>query len=431
MDTVFIKLVNMSITAGWLVLAVLILRFLLKSAPKWIRCILWGFVAVRLLIPIFPTSTFSLIPSANSIPQTILMTHTPSIQTGFSLLDQAVNPLITTSLAPKVGESVNPIQILYTVLLFVWILGIIAILTYALISYIRIYKKIQEGIHLEENIWLCDRISTPFVLGIFHPHIYIPTSVSAKDRNYVIYHEKAHIKRNDHLFKLLGFLLLAIYWINPLLWVAYIFFCRDMELACDEKVLRQFGTQIKKPYSNALINCSVSSKIISACPLTFSETGVKERIKEILHYKKPTLWIILAAILVCLVTALCGLTNPLEPLQNYTLIENGSDIDGLSLSVKELSFNAPTPFIQIEWKNESASSITYPESFDIQYYHNDTYTSCATNPLIFDAIAHVLPSKGIQTKSYDISAFNLSRYGRYRFQVECSPNQYVWVDFER
>lgn len=431
MDTVFIKLVNMSITAGWLVLAVLILRLLLKSAPKWIRCILWGFVAVRLLIPIFPTSTFSLIPSANSIPQTILMTHTPSIQTGFSLLDQAVNPFITTSLAPKVGESVNPIQILYTVLLFIWILGIIAILTYALISYIRIYKKIQEGIHLEEDIWLCDRISTPFVLGIFHPHIYIPTSVSAKDRNYVIYHEKAHIKRNDHLFKLLGFLLLAIYWINPLLWVAYIFFCRDMELACDEKVLRQFGTQIKKPYSNALINCSVSSKIISACPLTFSETGVKERIKEILHYKKPTLWIILAAILVCLVTALCGLTNPLEPLQNYTLIENGSDIDGLSLSVKELSFNASTPFIQIEWKNESASSITYPESFDIQYYHNDTYTSCATNPLIFDAIAHVLPSKGIQTKSYDISAFNLSRYGRYRFQVECSPNQYVWVDFER
>ena len=431
MDTVFIKLVNMSITAGWLVLAVLILRLLLKSAPKWIRCILWGFVAVRLLIPIFPTSTFSLIPSANSIPQTILMTHTPSIQTGFSLLDQAVNPFITTSLAPKVGESVNPIQILYTVLLFIWILGIIAILTYALISYIRIYKKIQEGIHLEENIWLCDRISTPFVLGIFHPHIYIPTSVSAKDRNYVIYHEKAHIKRNDHLFKLLGFLLLAIYWINPLLWVAYIFFCRDMELACDEKVLRQFGTQIKKPYSNALINCSVSSKIISACPLTFSETGVKERIKEILHYKKPTLWIILAAILVCLVTALCGLTNPLEPLQNYTLIENGSDIDGLSLSVKELSFNASTPFIQIEWKNESASSITYPESFDIQYYHNDTYTSCATNPLIFDAIAHVLPSKEIQTKSYDISAFNLSRYGRYRFQVECSPNQYVWVDFER
>lgn len=431
MDTVFIKLVNMSITAGWLVLAVLILRLLLKSAPKWIRCILWGFVAVRLLIPIFPTSTFSLIPSANSIPQTILMTHTPSIQTGFSLLDQAVNPFITTSLAPKVGESVNPIQILYTVLLFIWILGIIAILTYALISYIRIYKKIQEGIHLEENIWLCDRISTPFVLGIFHPHIYIPTSVSAKDRKYVIYHEKAHIKRNDHLFKLLGFLLLAIYWINPLLWVAYIFFCRDMELACDEKVLRQFGTQIKKPYSNALINCSVSSKIISACPLTFSETGVKERIKEILHYKKPTLWIILAAILVCLVTALCGLTNPLEPLQNYTLIENGSDIDGLSLSVKELSFNAPTPFIQIEWKNESASSITYPESFDIQYYHNDTYTSCATNPLIFDAIAHMLPSKGIQTKSYDISAFNLSRYGRYRFQVECFPNQYVWVDFER
>lgn len=431
MDTVFIKLVNMSITAGWLVLAVLILRLLLKSAPKWIRCILWGFVAVRLLIPIFPTSTFSLIPSANSIPQTILMTHTPSIQTGFSLLDQAVNPFITTSLAPKVGESVNPIQILYTVLLFIWILGIIAILTYALISYIRIYKKIQAGIHLEENIWLCDRISTPFVLGTFHPYIYIPTSVSAKDRKYVIYHEKAHIKRNDHLFKLLGFLLLAIYWINPLLWVAYIFFCRDMELACDEKVLRQFGTQIKKPYSNALINCSVSCKIISACPLTFSETGVKERIKEILHYKKPTLWIILAAILVCLVTALCGLTNPLEPLQNYTLIENGSDIDGLSLSVKELSFNTPTPFIQIEWKNESASSITYPESFDIQYYHNDTYTSCATNPLIFDAIAHVLPSKGIQTKSYDISAFNLSRYGRYRFQVECSPNQYVWVDFER
>lgn len=332
MDTVFIKLLNMSITASWLVLAVILLRFLLKKAPKWIMGVLWGFVAIRLICPFSPESIFSIVPSTEPIPQNIILSENPAINSGLPILNEAINPILSESLAPNVGDSITPMQMIASVASAVWMVGILAMFLYTLISYVRIHRKVGEAVPLKENIWICDHISTPFILGMIRPRIYLPSSMNEGDMEYVISHEKAHLKRKDHIWKPLGFLLLSVYWFNPILWVAYILLCRDIELACDEKVIRQFGTEIKKPYTDALINCSVPRKVISACPLAFGEAGVKERVKGVLSYKKPAFWIIIVAVLVCIATAVCLLTSP----KNY----DADDLDDqlqvfLDMEIKE------------------------------------------------------------------------------------------------
>lgn len=308
MSAVFIKLLNMSITASWIVLAVILLRFPLKKAPKWIMGILWGFVAFRLLFPFSLESTFSIFTNTEPIPQNIIIANAPTGNSALPIINETVRSFILNNVN---GETYS-MQTIVFVSSVIWLIGMFIILFYMALSYLRIHSKVRTAVQLKENIRICDCISTPFILGIFRPRIYLPSSINTVDTDFVLMHEKAHLKRKDHFWKFFGFLLLAVYWFNPILWVAYILFCKDIELACDEKVLRQAGTEIKKPYSNALINCSVSEKTISACPIAFGEMGVKERIKGILHYKKPKFWIILTAVTVCVIAGVCLLTNPIS-----------------------------------------------------------------------------------------------------------------------
>ncbi len=343
MENLFLFLLNNSITAGYLVLAVLLLRPLLKKAPKYIRCILWSFVGLRLILPFSVESIFSLIPSAEPIPQEILYESEPTIHTGISFINSTVNPILSESMAPDVGASVNPMQVAATVAGYVWLLGVIALVVYALISYIRLRKKLREAVREQGNIWLCDRIPSPFLLGIFKPRIYLPSALPEADREYVIAHENAHIRRKDHWWKPLGFLLLTVYWFNPLMWIAYIFLCRDIEFACDEKVIRELGADSRQHYSEALIHASVSRKMISACPVAFGEEGVKGRIKSVLNYKKPAFWIILISLLVCTAVAVCFLTNPLKkddsqkiPANEYRFRATVVEINEDSLLVEPL-----------------------------------------------------------------------------------------------
>ena len=310
METVFLKILNMSITAGWLVLAVLLLRPLLKKAPRYWSVISWALVGIRLVLPFSFQSALSLIPSTETVPADILYDTTPQIQTGLDALNSTVNPVISQSLTPNPGDSVNPMQILVWLGAAVWLLGMAAMSLYTLISYGRLRRKVREAAPLRENIWICDRIETPFILGIFRPRIYLPSAMEQADIPYVLAHEQAHLQRKDHLWKPLGFLLLTVYWFNPLLWVAYILLCRDIEAACDEKVLENMGQEAKKPYSHALINCSVPRKMIAACPLAFGETNIKNRVKNVLNYKKPAFWLLIAAVVICVVLSVCFLTNP-------------------------------------------------------------------------------------------------------------------------
>lgn len=310
MENVFLQLLNMSISAGYLVLAILVLRLLLQKAPKFIRCILWSFVGLRLVLPISWESILSLIPSAQTVPPKILYDKEPAIQSGIPIVNNVINPILSDSLAPDVGNSVNPMQVVIILAANIWIAGMVVMVLYAIISYLRLRYRLQEAAPLRENIWVCDRIDSPFLLGIFRPRIYLPSSLPENDASYVIAHERAHLRRKDNWWKPIGFLLLTVYWFNPLMWIAYILLCRDIELACDEKVIQDLGESSKKLYSEALINCSVPRKMISACPVAFGEEGVKGRIKSILNYKKPAFWIILLAVIVCIAVAVCFLSDP-------------------------------------------------------------------------------------------------------------------------
>lgn len=310
MSAVFLKLLNLSITASWLILAVVLARFILKKAPKWVSCVLWTLVAVRLVCPFTLESALSLIPSSETIPSNIEMMQKPAIDSGITIINEAINPVIANHYAPDPLTSANPLQIIIPVLSIVWIVGMATMLLYALISYIRLKKSVGASVSVRDNILACDEVKSPFILGIIKPLIYVPSSMKGETLDYVITHESAHIKRHDHWWKPFGFLLLAIYWFNPLCWLAYILLCRDIEMACDEKVIRDMDKGKVAEYSQALLDCSFPRKMISACPLAFGEVGVKERVKSVLNYKKPAFWIITVAVVTCIVISVCFLTNP-------------------------------------------------------------------------------------------------------------------------
>ena len=317
MNELFLKIINMSISASWLVLAVLILRFVLKKAPKWINVLLWGIVAIRLICPFSFESTLSLIPSAETIPLNIGMDTTPTINSGISAINNAVNPIISQSNTPMAGASVNLLQITIGIYEYIWIFGMIALALYTAISYWRLCRKVDTAVRYKDNIFQSENVSFPFVLGIIKPRIYLPFKMNGQYLEHVVAHEHAHIRRKDHWWKPFGFLLLTIHWFNPLMWMAYVLLCRDIELACDEKVIKELGNEQRGDYTQALVACSINRRMIAACPLAFGEVSVKERVKSVMNYKKPALWVIIIAVIVCVGVAVCFLTNPKQ--DSYTL----------------------------------------------------------------------------------------------------------------
>jgi beta-lactamase regulating signal transducer with metallopeptidase domain len=328
MEGIFIKLLNMSITASWLILAVVLLRVILKKAPKSIRRILWALVGIRLIVPFSPESLLSLIPSAETVSLHILYTETPEIHSGITAFNTYINPVISESLAPTSNASINPMQVAL-IASIVWIAGMMALLLYAAVNYIHLRRRVAEAVPLRDNLWQSEVVTSPFVLGFFRPRIYLPFGIEEESMAFVVTHENEHISHRDHWIKPIGFLLLVIYWFNPLIWLAYVLLCRDIELACDERVVRQMSVDYKKAYSKALLTCSISRRSIAACPLAFGEVGVKQRIKNVLNYKKPEFWVIVAALASCAVVAVCFLTNPkddelnaLEPFGHCYRVES-------------------------------------------------------------------------------------------------------------
>ena len=310
MESVFLHLLNMSITAGWLVLAVVALRLIFRRAPKWVHCLLWVLVAVRLMCPVSLESALSLIPSAETVPVEDFLYNTPSIHSGVPVVDAVVNPIISNDFAPTLENSVNPMQVVSVVAANLWVLGMVGMVLYAVISTLRLRHRVREAAFVRDNVWQCDAIATPFILGIIRPRIYLPTLLGAEEAKSVIAHEQAHLTRRDHWWKPLGFLLLTVYWFNPLLWLGYILLCRDIEAACDERVVQDMDVEGRKEYSRILLSCSAPRRLVTACPLAFGETGVKSRIKAVLNYRKPAFWLVLTAIVATVAAAVCLLTNP-------------------------------------------------------------------------------------------------------------------------
>ena len=310
MSALFLSILNMSISASWLVLAVLLLRPVLKKTPKWVSVLLWGFVAVRLVCPFSIESALSLIPSAETVSPDIMVSPTPQINSGINVLNSAINPVISENFTPEPLSSVNPLQLWISIAAVVWVAGFAAMLLYTAVSYFLLRRKVDTAVLLTNNIFQSEYVASPFVLGIVRPKIYLPFQIDGQDMDHVIAHEQAHIRRRDHWWKPLGFLLLALHWFNPLMWLGYILLCRDIELACDEKVIKAMDSEAKADYTQALVACSVHRRSIAACPLAFGEVGVKERVRSVMNYKKPAFWIILAAMVICVAVAVCFLTDP-------------------------------------------------------------------------------------------------------------------------
>ncbi len=343
MENVFITLLNLSINASYLIIAVILLRFALFKAPKWINCLLWGAVGLRLAIPLKLESILSLIPSPEPIPQDIALSPTPQINTGIPYVNNAVNPIITESFTPEPTASANPLQIIIPIAAIVWLIGVGIMLLWGVISYLRLKHRTVPSLLLRDNVYLCDSISSPFILGIFSPRVYLPSLVAESDAAHVIAHERAHLARRDHIWKPLGFIILAAYWFDPLCWIAYILFCRDIEKACDEKVIRNMQCDERKEYSSALLSCSAKRFSVSACPLAFGEIGVRSRIKSILNYKKPAFWIIVVSIVLAAGLCIGFLTTPPKTPEIPSITGN-TDTGKMNERQKELFEQFPEYF---------------------------------------------------------------------------------------
>lgn len=430
MSQVFLNILNMSISASYVVLAVLLLRILFKRAPRWIAVVLWGIVALRLVSPFSIESVLSLIPSAETVSPGIMMDTVPSIDTGIPVIDNSINPIINQSFAPVSGDNTNPLQVIVPILATVWVAGMVALLIYMVVSYVRVRRKIGTAVLYKDNIYQSENVGFPFVLGIFSPKVYLPFDMDERDIPHVVAHEQAHILRMDYLWKPLGFLLLAVHWFNPLMWLSYILLCRDIEIACDEKVVKKLDRQERADYSQALLTCSVKRITIAACPLAFGEVGVKNRVRSVLSYRKPAFWIVVVALTACVVVAVCFLTDP---------VKDSTDQTG------DVSTPTPTPILlndEYKWLLEYC-----PEYFGIDASDGlDVYVwQMAANSYSFgvlphkDAQRHGMGSElmGLKATSADQMLVILSTYDLEEDNIHIVPwrnpfSSYIpdWSAFE-
>ena len=335
MDDVFLKLVNLSISASWLILAVLVLRVVLKKAPKWVMPLLWGVVALRLVCLFSIESALSLIPSAETIPSEIVTETREPVLYEQATLDIVTNPTVPSAAEVHVGVSRQQAQVDFNIYSVLWLAGMAALLVHALVSAGKLKRKLATAILLRDNIYESEFVDSPFVFGVVKPNIYLPMHMDEGTAAYVIAHEHAHLARRDHWWKVLGYLVLALHWFNPLVWVAYILFCRDIELACDEKVVKGLDGAARADYSQALLSCAAPKRAVAACPLAFGEGNIKMRVKSALHYKKPAFWVAAAAVLAVVIVAVCFLTNPRSERGSLVWAQklNAADVASIELYV--------------------------------------------------------------------------------------------------
>ena len=426
MSDLFLKILNLGITASYVMAAVMLVRLIFrKKAPKKLICALWLLVGVRLVCPFSLESVLSLIPSAETVPPEIVSSPAPQITSGFAAFNSVVNPVLSEAFAPIPEQSVSPMQVLTEVGAWVWLAGMIAVCLYGLISYIKLKRKMSDAVLLSGNIFQSEKVESPFILGFIRPKIYLPFTLSDADRENVIAHETAHIKRKDHIIKPLAFLLLAVYWFNPLVWVSYALLCRDIELACDERVIKDLSEDNRKEYAKSLLDCAVKRKSIAACPLAFGEVGVKTRIKGVMHYKKPAFWVILITVAAIIVTSVCFLTNPKKDetkvgsndFDSVTVYESKTDYDGkVTLTLTEASVRTESPYFTVRLRNGTDKELVFGDQFDIT--KDDTGKSIAQGEQIFHSIGYAVKSGAECDHTYTLDGYNLSKKGNYTF---CLP----------
>ena len=370
MSDIFLKLLNMSLAASWLIVVVVILRLIARKTPRWIICLLWGLVAIRLVCPFSIESPFGLVPSDEVITKNILSEshHKLNITTGVKTLDAMVNEYLGDTYHEGTSVVYDYGNILMSKLGVIWICGVFGLLLYVVIMNLRLRGHLKESVLLQEKVWLCDYVRSPFVFGFFQPYIYLPSGIDESDVEYVIAHEKAHLQRKDHIWKMTAFLILAIYWFNPLNWVAFILFCRDIELACDEKVVKNMSAAEKKEYSESLLSCSFKKRIAVVYPLAFGEVGVKQRVKSILSYKKPTFAVLLLSFLGFIVIGICFLTNASQKHQFNESIP--TDLSPAQVQTKKKEIELQQMLLDYDKDNITKVAVILENFDDVDAYAN-------------------------------------------------------------
>ena len=341
METIFLKLLNMSLTACVLILAVLPVRVMLKKAPRWSICLLWGLVALRLICPFTLKSDLSLIRNSEPITTGTLSVEIPTLP--------AITEPMSYEVAEPMPEVQKPVQqqavpeepewkapSILTVAGYVWLVGAGVMLVYSLISYWQLKRRVSTATRLEGNICQSEYVTSPFVLGIFRPTIYLPYGLKEFHLNHILAHERAHIRRGDHLIKPFGYMVLSAHWFNPLVWVAYVLLCRDIEAACDERVIKEMTYEQRQSYSATLLRCSVHRRRIAACPVAFGETEIKGRIKNVMNYKKPAVWLIVLSMLLSVILAGCFLTDPVKEQPQEQLSVSQKDQEAMEALVDQI-----------------------------------------------------------------------------------------------
>ncbi len=443
MKTLAMFLLNASVQAGWLALALIAVRLIFRKAPKKLLCALWALVGLRLAVPVSLRSVFSLLPSAAPVAASSDVGGV-YVQIGLPPVDNTVNTILQIAAAPAAPTREIAAQTAIdwkAVLAVVWICGVAVMLLYAAISFLRLRLQVREAVKEDGNVYICDRVGTPFILGVVRPRIYLPSSLDAGDRAMILLHERAHLKRRDHLWKPLGFLLLSVYWFHPVLWVVYVLLCRDIELACDERVLRQQGSDIKKEYASALLRCSAPRRLVRACPVAFGEVGVKARIKSVLNYKKPAFWVILLALVASAVVAVCFMTIPKERAPAVvTVLDTGSDSEAVAVQPESVSLDRQTLRLEVTYDNTGDQPIEANETVWMLREADGAYAPLEVRNNDWDTTLRFrLPAQEQQTYNYTPSTFcDCTAPGTYRFQVhfrfadepENSYPHLLWFDFK-
>lgn len=362
MVSAFANIVGISIGANWLILDVLLLRFLLKKAPRRVICILWAMVAVRLLLPVSLESPVDIIPETTSAIQeavdtSLIHPETVTFHTGIVTPQEG-----TSGASASSGQSISVIPL-------VWFFGVLLMLSYLALRYVKLRSLVREAAWEKENIWICDAVTTPFILGIVRPKIYLPSGLSGISREYVIAHEKCHLRCKDHWWKPISYLILSVFWFDPLMWIAYFMICKDIEFACDESVIHRYSLPEKKAYSQALLACSANRKLVLACPIAFGETAVVGRIRNVLNHKKPGFWIMLVSALVLIFCTIGFFTIPVGAQTNDSGLASSEQIEVISTLPPAESQDFPSVQEDSkEWEN-------FPDGIRIDTYKGETFTA--------------------------------------------------------
>lgn len=425
MNGLFIEILNHGMTASFLIAAIILARFFMKKAPKWIICALWGLVGIKLILPFDIESVLSLIPSAAPIPSNIEYQTVPKIDSGITVVNQMVNPILKSNFTAQIENSVNPMQIVIFIAAIVWVIGMGILFAYAIFSYVILVKKISISKKISNNIYLADEITSPFILGIFRPRIYLPSGIKEDAMECILEHEKTHLQRFDHIWKPLGYMILCIYWFQPLCWISYLLFCKDIELACDEKVIKNKDKAWKATYCQALLDCNTKKRNMIVYPIAFGELSVKDRVASILHYKKPSFWVILAAIFISIIIAFCFMTNPKTPLQNDEITTNGNKITNLEKQEppvekndgEELTMQTLVRMVTSrEWyENATYHTIDFWENFNNlvtdEIFNQESLTNILTADLTYQATPYQLqiyywPKETAAEQNYETNAID-------------------------